>query len=118
MPENVGQPGCTDAERNRFEKIFEDGDLVDAYRELVGTEDKSGMTWRGIPSGKFGGKGMRIDHCIVSKSFCSRVESVEISGHGVDRIGFLGSDHCPLVVRVGEQGAETTENASAKKDMA
>lgn len=99
-PENIGQPGCTDAERRRFRSILKAGDLIDSYRDLHGPEDRSNFSWRGQVEGKHGGKGMRIDHCIVSRALQPRVQAVEITGHGTDRIGFMGSDHCPVVLRL------------------
>lgn len=114
--DDVGQPGCTNNERKRFEKILEAGNLVDAYRELVGNEMCSEFTWRGRNSGKFGGKGMRIDHCIVSRALFPMIESVHISGHGSERIGFLGSDHCPLVITCGGGEEKIDEGAGEKKD--
>lgn len=96
--EDIGQPGCTPNERSRFQQILRDGDMVDAYREMTGTLDNSGLTWRGQTTGKHAGRGMRIDHCIVSEALLESIDSVKITGHGFDRIGFLGSDHCPVVI--------------------
>lgn len=106
-PENIGQPGCTPAERKRFFDILEAGGLVDAYRELVGEEHDSGFSWRGVPSGKYGGRGMRIDHCIVAQSLFPSISSVEIIGHGMERTGFLGSDHSPILITCRENVSET-----------
>lgn len=104
-PENVGQPGCTPAERKRFNQILHESDMVDAYRSLVGPEHCSGFTWRGTTTGIHAGRGMRIDHCIVSKTLLPNVDQVLITGHGTDRNGFLGSDHCPVVVEMVEEKA-------------
>lgn len=108
--ENVGQPGCTDAERRRFAQILADSDMVDAYRQLVGPADSSGLSWRGNRPGKHAGRGMRIDHCIVSRTMMDRILSVRITGHGVDRIGFLGSDHSPLLVTIGAKEESESDN--------
>lgn len=98
--ENIGQPGCTDAERNRFAETLEKGELIDAFRaKLIDTEHANIFSWRGPPTGKLGDKGMRIDHCIVSCSLLSRVDSVTILGAaGPARPGFMGSDHSPLLI--------------------
>jgi len=103
-PEDIGQPGCTDAERVRFGSILSAGDLVDGYRELVGAEDNSGFTWRGVSTGKYGARAMRIDHCIVSRQLISRLRSVENLGHGTERVGFMGSDHCPVLIKLAAEG--------------
>ena len=86
-------------------------------------------TWRGTPGangqpelGRYYNKGMRIDYVLVQA--CQRVASVDRSpwrlssadvaqeplsarvaravvlGHGPAREGFLGSDHCPLLVEI------------------
>lgn len=110
--ENVGQPGCTDAERKRFAKILADGDMVDAYRQLIGPRDSSGLSWRGNTTGKHSGRGMRIDHCIVSRTMMDRIVAVKIAGHGVDRVGFLGSDHSPLLITMEvKEGRENDDKA-------
>eukprot|EP00177_Eucheuma_denticulatum_P004621 GFKZ01008409.1.p1 GENE.GFKZ01008409.1~~GFKZ01008409.1.p1 ORF type:complete len:404 (+),score=39.28 GFKZ01008409.1:128-1213(+) len=96
-PEDKGQPGCTDAERRRFREILEDGNLMDAYRELVAA-DYTQFTWRGNTTGIHAGRGMRIDHCIVSRDLKESIRQVEVTGHGANRVGFLGSDHCPLFI--------------------
>lgn len=108
--ENVGQPGCTDAERGRFAQILTDGDMVDAYRQLVGPTDSSGLSWRGNTTGKHAGKGMRIDHCTVSQTMMDRIVSIKITGHGVDRVGFLGSDHSPLLITMRTEGESIGDN--------
>ena len=63
------------------------------------------MTWRGSPgvngppeTGRYYNKGMRIDYVLVHTSLASRVTSARVHGKGPERVGFLGSDHCPLVV--------------------
>jgi AP endonuclease 1 len=107
-PENVGQPGCTPAERRRFHDILDTAGLVDLYRHVhpVPPEDSkdkvdrfsSIFSWRGHRTGKHSGRGMRIDHFIGSEALTPRVEDVKILGHGGERIGFMGSDHCPMIL--------------------
>ncbi|KAI0564693.1 Endonuclease/Exonuclease/phosphatase [Gracilaria domingensis] len=116
-PMDVGQPGCTDGERNRFAEILDSGDMVDAYRQLVGDSTSIRLSWRGHPTGKHGGRGMRIDHCIVSRELASKVASVEITGHGADRQGFLGSDHCPIVVCMLEAKPEQILKGSGSENL-
>lgn len=110
--DDVGQPGCTNNERRRFQAILDSGNLVDAFRQLY--EDKKELTWRGVPTGMHGGKGMRIDHCVCSKelvSSCSDCEDGEMKsdlkvtqmvvvGQGVKRSGFMGSDHSPIIIKL------------------
>lgn len=77
---------------------MEAGGLLDAYRELIGEEDATGFSWRGVPSGKYGGRGMRIDHCVVARSLLASIVRVDILGYGAERTGFLGSDHSPILI--------------------
>ncbi|CAB1110598.1 unnamed protein product [Ectocarpus sp. CCAP 1310/34] len=113
-PEDSGQPGCTPAEKRRHSRLLESGGgLVDAYRRLnpvpaagagdAGTETE-GMTWRGTAGnqvaamGRYYGKGMRIDYFLLSTVLAPRIKEVKVFGSGADRDGFLGSDHCPLML--------------------
>lgn len=113
--ENVGQPGCTRAERERLGEILRSGGLIDFYRlsektsENSASSDDSKYSWRGSADGKYYGRGMRIDHFFGSESLADRVESVTITGNGIERKGFLGSDHCPVLLQLKsdlEPGAE------------
>uniref|UniRef100_A0A0G4IED9 Endonuclease/exonuclease/phosphatase domain-containing protein n=1 Tax=Chromera velia CCMP2878 TaxID=1169474 RepID=A0A0G4IED9_9ALVE len=66
------------------------------------------FTWRGTPGlefaekGKYYAKGMRIDHALVQRGLVDQKRVVEIRacGKGAQRAGFMGSDHCPLLLRV------------------
>lgn len=125
--ENVGQPGCTDAERRNFQQILNEGDLVDSWRyfqneikkkekEENGSQQteqyKNGTpnfniineniyTWRcAFNIGTRHNKAMRIDHFVISKHLLPKVEKVEIHGYGVDHKNFYGSDHCPVILKL------------------
>ena len=108
-----GQPGFTENEQSRFTNLLEVGGLVDAYRHLHPTPDwKTDVTWRGTPGvhnpaeGRYYNKGMRIDYVLVCKSLVPRVLTARVHGKGADRAGFLGSDHCPLIVELATAGTE------------
>ncbi len=66
------------------------------------------VTWRGAAgkdvaeSGRYYNKGMRIDLFMVQHALLRRVEQVEVCGRGADMVGFLGSDHSPVMLRMGE----------------
>ena len=105
---------------------MEAGKLIDVYRHLhpasmppAGTpeeeEDKKPSlehlqgplyTWRGVGDDAFayGGKGMRIDHCLVSEGFVDQIHEVTVWGTGagpyVHGEGFYGSDHCPVWIKI------------------
>ena len=41
--------------------------------------------------------GQRLDYFLVEENMIDeRLKHCEILGHGADRQGFLGSDHCPV----------------------
>lgn len=61
-------------------------------------DESTQFTWRGNPIGRYSGRGMRIDLCLVSRDYLPNVECVQITGSGSNRKGFMGSDHCPIVV--------------------
>jgi exonuclease III len=41
---------------------------------------------------------MRIDHLLVSEELMVRVADAQILGRGPEAKGFLGSDHCPMLL--------------------
>lgn len=84
------------------------------YGELVGT-DHSGaglLSRHTATSVSFAlstcaGKGMRIDYSLVSSSLLEgdsamRITRAEVLGRGIEREGFLGSDHCPILLELAE----------------
>lgn len=108
-----GQPAATQNERRRFGAMLEAGKLVDMYRRCHPDAgegdaiDRDGplYTWRGVGEDMYayGGKGMRIDHCLVSEKFAQQVEEVRICGRGAGTTrgeGFFGSDHCPMLAKL------------------
>ncbi|KAJ4775116.1 DNA-(apurinic or apyrimidinic site) lyase [Rhynchospora pubera] len=102
--EDCGQPGFTLAERRRFENMLTQGKLIDAYRFLHKEKDMdSGFSWSGHPIGKYRGKRMRIDYFIVSEKLKERIIACEIHGHGIEREGFYGSDHCPVSLKLSQE---------------
>lgn len=118
-----GQPGCTPKEVEMFNELLDRGDLVDAYRELTpfpGSHialDAPVFTWRGTKgrdtpeSGRYYRKGMRIDLLLVERRHLGMIESVEITGAGVDNSdpSFAGSDHCPVHVSLARGGGAGEE---------
>ena len=80
--------------------------------------------WRGTPgrevaaSGRYYGKGMRIDHLLISRLLLEgsprvSVLRAEICGRGAARIGFLGSDHCPMLLELAPEDATAAATAAA-----
>ena len=58
-----------------FNKLFEEGDAVDAFRKLH--PNKRSFTWRSWDKTVFLGRRTRIDHCIVSSPMMNYIENVE-----------------------------------------
>merc|ERR1712107_442728 len=118
-PDLSGQPGFTPAERRRFQGILENGRMVDAYRRMhpaIEQPPAEGpyFTWRG--TAKYFGKGMRIDYGLVARELLPRVEEASIFGSGSGLIGFLGSDHCPIGLKLCEVNAHPAPHIAMVKD--
>ncbi|OEH80007.1 hypothetical protein cyc_02408 [Cyclospora cayetanensis] len=85
-PENVGQPGCTDAERARLQEILHAGDIILEHAPLMAFSSAVGV--------------IRLQ--FASEELLSCVSSVEIVGQAFPRRRFFGSDHCPVMLRLSE----------------
>ena len=124
-----GQPGCTLNEQRRFREIRQGGHLVDAYRHLhpvettVVQQGHEAWTWRGSAgrdgnpsSGRYWAKGMRIDYTLVHESLVPRIRRSEILGYSPYRTGFLGSDHCPILLELWPKGQTNSGMTAASKE--
>ncbi|XP_026191728.1 uncharacterized protein LOC34619267 [Cyclospora cayetanensis] len=93
-PENVGQPGCTDAERARLQEILHAGKLVDVYRHQNPRStpppvQDSAYTWRGYKEDRSlsSARGMRLDHAVWSL----------LHAHAIHRFRDIILEHAPLM---------------------
>ena len=50
--------------------------------------------------GRYYNKGMRIDYALVHESLKGAVVRCDVLGRGPMRDGFMGSDHCPLLLEL------------------
>lgn len=103
-----GIPGFSDNERRRFSACLAAGDLVDVWRKVhpgpAPDRASPAFTWRGASArpgtamrARYEAKAQRLDTFCASQSFVdSRVAECAILGEGINRKGFLGSDHCPV----------------------
>jgi len=124
-PEDRGIPGFSDGERTRFSEAIAAGGLVDAWRRLNPVPDalpdaaSPFVTWRGTLGtqgnfkARYEGMGQRLDYFLCSASLASRIKRCEILGRGTERIGFLGSDHCPVLMELSE-APESSSDTTAK----
>ena len=98
--------------------------LVDAYRHLHPAPDWTvDATWRGTPgtkgppeSGRYYNKGMRIDYVLVGPALRERILRADVLGGGPMRNGFLGSDHCPLLVELSASGVAAGPTSGSTGD--
>ena len=90
----VGDTHVTADERSRFERLLDEGGLVDSYRHVH--PDEVGYTWWDYRAGHFHKKlGLRIDYILASPDLAGRLSAV-----GIDRSfrkGQKPSDHAPLI---------------------
>ncbi|CAM6083867.1 unnamed protein product [Calypogeia fissa] len=115
--EDIGQPGFTPAERQRFSKVLADGDLVDSYRWLhKGQEFDSGFTWSGNPVGMYRGKRMRIDYFLIPRQLVGRLLRSDILGSGIELEGFCGSDHSPITLELTKCSKDVAEAGDSRRD--
>lgn len=70
---------------------------------------------RGGVCAQYYGKGMRIDFTLVSAKLVHRIKASEILGHGKNRHGFCGSDHCPIWLDLERAAAGAAEAAGAEE---
>ena len=92
-------------ERERHEEDVRGGGVRDLRCTRRASSLSETYSWRGHPPvghvpARFYGKGMRIDHFLLSTTLFGRVRRCDIMGRGRDRVGFMGSDHCPVVLEL------------------
>lgn len=110
-----GFPSFTIQERNDFENLLEECDLVDTWREEH--PDDKRITWGWNVKGFWAGKMMGLDYALVSKSLQERVVSSIISRKprykldGSTSKGSFHSDHCVIKLQL----AESTDGARPAK---
>ena len=108
-----GIPGFCDSERARFGELLRKGQLLDVWRQLhpvpavLPDAADPFVTWRGSRAvhqsakARYEGMGQRLDYFLTGRTFFEeRVVACEILGSGVDRVGFVGSDHCPVLLEL------------------
>lgn len=95
----VGSTHVSQPERLAFERILDDGDLVDAHVQRYG-EDAQQFTWWDYRAGHFHKNfGLRIDQHLVSRELAGGIADVRILRDL--RKGSKPSDHAPLELELG-----------------
>lgn len=93
---NENNTGFLPEERAWIDRYLDKG-FVDSYRALY--PDRVQYTWwTFIANARSRGIGWRIDYFLVSKTLHERVEDVVIMD------GVMGSDHCPVMLKMSEDG--------------
>jgi|TARA_B100000524_G_scaffold302576_1_gene177372 exodeoxyribonuclease III len=126
LEKDRGMPGFSDGERSRFERLLDAGGLFDAWRVLNPSVEKdpaaAAFTWRGaraknVPGlARYEGKAQRLDYFLLSKELEPRLKSCRVLGHGIDLIGFLGSDHCPVLLELDTHKVEDPQGRGGCSD--
>lgn len=91
-----GFGGTTENERARFKTLLKLGHLSDSFTAPSGIKLEAKWTFRG--EGKFYGKGLKLDYIFTDDPIMlsGGVKSSRILCNGIDRDGFMGSDHAPI----------------------
>lgn len=95
---NRGNSGFTDEERERMTRLLAAG-FVDTFRHLYPDRTDSYSWWSYMPKVRERNVGWRIDYFLVSARLVPGVLDAAID-HEV-----LGSDHCPVVLRMKDMQA-------------
>jgi exonuclease III len=91
--------GTTVNERTRFEEMLRASHMYDPGAVIL-NEPNEALTSRGI--GRYYGEGLRLDYMLISETLAESgcIKKYRITGHGHKRIGFFGSDHCPVILEL------------------
>ena len=85
-----GKHGFTKEEREAFQKLLDECNLIDAYRYIYPTKGNAYTWWSNFAKSRENNKGWRIDIHLVSKSIVKKVNNVKIHHE------YYGSDHAPI----------------------
>lgn len=90
---NLKNSGFTKEERNSFDKLLNENNLVDTYRKL--NKDKVEYSfWTYLHKARSKNKGWRIDYFLVSKKILNLVKKSQILTN------IMGSDHAPIMLKI------------------
>ena len=108
-----GFGGQTDNERERFKGIVHSSELSDTFTAPLDTDTQARWTFRG--EAKFAGKGMKPDYILADDAIflSGGIESSEILCNTINRDGFMGSDHAPLMCVLHERWQKKRANLLA-----
>lgn len=86
---NVGHPGFSDEERNKFSELLDAG-FTDSFRYKYPDVTGAYSWWSYRAKARQNNAGWRIDYFVVSNSAKDKIADAKIHAE------ILGSDHCPV----------------------
>ncbi|MFP3390759.1 exodeoxyribonuclease III [Brevibacillus sp. SIMBA_040] len=92
---NRNNSGFTPEEREKMTRLLAAG-FVDTYRHFYPDQTDAYTWWSFMPKVRERNIGWRIDYFLVSERLVPSLVSAGIDAH------VMGSDHCPVVLEVGE----------------
>ena len=90
---NLKNSGFTIVERESFDKLLNECELIDSYRELNKNKEEYSF-WTYLHQARKKNKGWRIDYFLVSKNLLNLVKKSEILTN------IMGSDHAPVMLKI------------------
>ena len=90
---NLKNSGFTIEERESFDKLLSECNLIDSYRELNKNKVEYSF-WTYLHQARKKNKGWRIDYFLVSKNLLNLVKKSKILTN------IMGSDHAPVMLKI------------------
>ncbi|MBR5295503.1 MAG: exodeoxyribonuclease III, partial [Clostridia bacterium] len=90
---NVGNPGFSDEEREKFSRLLEAG-FTDSFRYLYPDKKDAYSWWSYRMKARERNVGWRIDYFVTSKDLNEKIKDSGILPE------ILGSDHCPVFLEL------------------
>lgn len=90
---NLQSAGFTIAERNSFDIILKDLNIIDTFRYLKPTEIKYSF-WSYKFKSRERNTGWRLDYFLVSQKILKKIENCDIM------VDVMGSDHAPIILQI------------------
>ncbi len=91
--QNRGQPGFSDQERAKFNRLLEAG-FTDTFRHLYPDQTGAYTWWSYRSNARASNAGWRIDYFLVSGRLAGKIKAAGIESQ------VYGSDHCPVTLEI------------------
>ncbi|RAP73452.1 exodeoxyribonuclease III [Paenibacillus montanisoli] len=103
---NMGNSGFTLEERGKMTSLLAAG-FTDSFRHFYPDREDVYSWWSYMPKVRERNVGWRIDYFLVSSRIAPALVDAEIDCH------VMGSDHCPVVLTIGELSASAKTSVAA-----